>query len=136
MRICCFGTFDLLHVGHVRLLKRARLEGDFLIVGLSTDSLNVEKKDRRPVVPFEQRKEMLLSLECVDEVFAEESLEDKRAYVRAHAIDVIVHGDDATLLQRLGGRRLRARLGRACDASAVVAHRRGGEAGEALPTAG
>lgn len=92
--VCCFGTFDLLHVGHVRLLTRAKTYGTRLVVGLSTDELNVAKKQRVPVIPYSQRREMLLALRCVDDVFAEHDLGAKNAYVRAHNIDLIVHGDD------------------------------------------
>lgn len=93
-RIITFGTFDVFHVGHLRLLERARALGDHLTVGVSTDELNESKKGRRPVFPFEERREILRALRIVDHVFAEESLEEKRRYVTEHEADVLVMGDD------------------------------------------
>lgn len=94
LRIITFGTFDILHVGHLRLLQRARAFGDHLTVGVSTDELNLVKKGRRPVYPFSERCEILSNLTVVDVVFAEESLEAKRDYVLEHRADVLVMGDD------------------------------------------
>lgn len=93
-RIITFGTFDVLHIGHIRILKRAREHGDHLIVGLSSDELNLSKKGRNPVYPFASREELLTSMRCVDEVFKEESLEKKREYILQHKADVLVMGDD------------------------------------------
>jgi glycerol-3-phosphate cytidylyltransferase len=94
MRVITFGTFDLFHVGHLRLLGRARAMGDQLIVGVSSDALNFEKKGRYPVFPERERIEIVSSLRCVDEVFLEESLALKPEYVRRHAADLLVMGDD------------------------------------------
>lgn len=94
LRIITFGTYDIFHVGHLRLLQRARAMGDHLTVGVSTDELNEFKKGRRPVYAFEERCEILRSLECVDAVFAEESLAAKREYLLEHRADVLVMGDD------------------------------------------
>jgi len=94
LRIITFGTYDIFHVGHLRLLQRARAMGDHLTVGVSTDELNEAKKGRRPVYPFAERCEIISNLAVVDAVFAEESLEAKRDYVRQHRADVLVMGDD------------------------------------------
>ena len=84
----------MLHYGHIRILQRARALGRRLVVGLSSDELNMSKKDRAPVYPYSQRKLILESLECVDEVFAEESLEKKGEYCLQFGADVLVMGDD------------------------------------------
>ncbi|WP_262689754.1 adenylyltransferase/cytidyltransferase family protein [Kordiimonas aestuarii] len=93
-RILTFGTYDLLHVGHVRLLKRAAALGDKLIVGVSSDELNISKKGRAPVYSTAERLEIVRSLSCVDEAFIEHSLEAKGDYIREHKADVLVMGDD------------------------------------------
>ena len=92
--VVTFGTFDLMHVGHVRLLEKARSFGDSLIVYLSSDELNLKKKNRKPVYPWAERAEMLSALSCVDDVRVEESLEDKVLYVRESKAAIIVMGDD------------------------------------------
>lgn len=93
-RVVTFGTFDVFHVGHLRLLERARAQGDCLIVGISTDELNRSKKQRDPVYTLAERMEIVSGLRCVDEVFAEESLELKREYLLRHRANVLVMGDD------------------------------------------
>jgi glycerol-3-phosphate cytidylyltransferase len=93
-RVITFGTYDVFHVGHLRLLERARAHGDCLIVGVSTDRLNYSKKQRLPIYPEQERKAIIASLRCVDEVFDEESLELKGEYIRRHRADVLVMGDD------------------------------------------
>lgn len=92
--VITFGTFDLLHIGHVRLLQRARLRGRRLVVGVSSDALNVAKKGRAPIYSLRDRMAMLAELRCVDEVFVEESLEAKADYVRMHSAQLLVMGDD------------------------------------------
>jgi len=89
-----FGTFDLFHFGHLRLLERARSLGDRLIVGISTDRLNYDKKGRYPVFPQDERSAIVRSLRCVDNVFYEESLEMKRDYLLSWSADVCVMGHD------------------------------------------
>lgn len=88
------GTFDLFHFGHLRLLQRAKSLGDKLIVGVSSDSLNVAKKQRKPIYSEKHRMAILSSLKCVDEVFVEESLEDKLKYLQSYNADIFVIGDD------------------------------------------
>jgi glycerol-3-phosphate cytidylyltransferase len=92
--VITFGTFDVFHVGHVRVLKRAAELGDRLVVGVSADALNVAKKGRPPVFSQEERLEIVASLKVVDEVFLEESLEQKRDYIVQHGADILVMGDD------------------------------------------
>ncbi|MDN5789292.1 MAG: adenylyltransferase/cytidyltransferase family protein [Micrococcales bacterium] len=92
--VITFGTFDVFHVGHVRVLKRAAALGDRLVVGVSGDALNVAKKGRPPVFSQEERLEIVSSLAVVDGVFLEESLEQKRDYILEHEADVLVMGDD------------------------------------------
>lgn len=92
--VITFGTFDVFHVGHVRVLARAAELGDRLVVGVSADALNVAKKGRAPVFNQDERLEIISSLAVVDEVFIEESLEKKKEYIVDHAADVLVMGDD------------------------------------------
>ena len=94
--VITFGTFDVFHVGHVRVLARAAELGDRLVVGVSADALNVAKKGRAPVFNQDERLEIISSLAVVDEVFIEESLEKKKEYILDHAADVLVMGDDWT----------------------------------------
>lgn len=93
-RVITFGTFDLFHIGHLHILERARGLGGALVVGVSSDALNFSKKGRYPVYPTAHRLEIVRALRCVDEVFTEESLERKRAYLVEHRADVLVMGDD------------------------------------------
>ena len=92
--VITFGTFDVFHVGHVRVLQRAAELGDRLVVGVSADALNVAKKGRPPVFNQDERLEIIAALKVVDEVFVEESLELKRDYIVEHGADVLVMGDD------------------------------------------
>lgn len=94
VRVITFGTFDIFHLGHLRILQRAKELGDFLIVGVSTDELNRRKKGRSPVYSYAERGEILGALRVVDQVFAEESLEKKAQYIRQFQADVLVMGDD------------------------------------------
>jgi glycerol-3-phosphate cytidylyltransferase len=92
--VITFGTFDVFHVGHVRMLQRAAEHGDRLVVGVSADALNVQKKGRAPVFSEDERMEIVSSLRCVDGVFLEESLERKRDYILEQGAKVLVMGDD------------------------------------------
>jgi choline-phosphate cytidylyltransferase len=92
--VVTFGTFDVFHVGHLRVLERAAALGDRLVVGVSADALNIAKKGREPVFTQRERLEIVAALRMVDEVFVEESLELKRDYLLQHSADVLVMGDD------------------------------------------
>ena len=94
MKIITFGTFDVFHIGHLRILERARAMGDELVVGVSSDQLNYSKKHRYPLYDEKQRVEIIRALKCVDEVFIEESLELKREYIQQFKADCLVMGDD------------------------------------------
>ncbi len=93
-RVVTFGTFDVLHIGHVNILERARALGDRLAVGVSSDALNLAKKGRLPIYAAADRMAMIAALRCVDEVFVEESLELKGKYLQRHCAAVLVMGDD------------------------------------------
>jgi glycerol-3-phosphate cytidylyltransferase len=92
-RVLTYGTYDLFHLGHVRLLARAKALGDVLIVGLSTDEFNAVK-GKTCVMPFEQRRAMLEACRHVDLVIPETCWEQKRSDVVHHGIDTFVMGDD------------------------------------------
>ena len=94
--VITFGTFDVFHVGHLRVLERAAELGDRLVVGVSADALNERKKGRAPVFSEKERLAIVAALRVVDDVFVEESLEQKRDYVISHGADVLVMGDDWT----------------------------------------
>jgi len=94
LRVITFGTFDLLHYGHIRILQRAKEMGTSLIVGVSSDALNEKKKGRKPVYSEFERMEIIRSLRCVDEVFLEESLEKKSEYILNNSADILVMGND------------------------------------------
>ena len=89
-----FGTFDVFHYGHLRILERARELCDYLIVGVSSDELNNSKKGRMPYYSLQERMGILGALRVVDEVFVEESLELKGEYIRKYRADVLIMGDD------------------------------------------
>ncbi len=92
--VITFGTFDVLHIGHIRVLTRAADLGNRLVVGVSSDNLNFSKKGRNPVFSQDERVEIVSNLKMVDAVFIEESLELKREYVLEHQADILVMGDD------------------------------------------
>jgi choline-phosphate cytidylyltransferase len=92
--VLTFGTFDLFHIGHLRILERASKFGEKLIVGVSSDSLNHSKKGIYPTYNENDRIEIVRSIRCVDNVFLEESLEKKREYLIRYGGDVLVMGDD------------------------------------------
>ena len=92
-KVITYGTFDLLHVGHVNLLKRAKEMGDYLVVAISSDEFNAIK-GKKSHFSFEDRKTILESIKYVDEVIAEHTWEQKTEDVKSHDIDVFVIGDD------------------------------------------
>ncbi|WOT06969.1 adenylyltransferase/cytidyltransferase family protein [Shewanella sp. DAU334] len=91
--VLTYGTFDLFHVGHVRLLKRLRALGDRLVVGVSSDEFNTGK-GKKSFCSFEERAEILLATEYVDAVFAENSWDQKRADVKRFNVDIFGMGSD------------------------------------------
>ncbi len=93
-RVITYGTFDLLHYGHINLLRRAKLYGDYLIVALSTDEFNWEQKQKKCFFPYEQRKLLLESIRYVDLVIPEESWDQKIRDVKEYHINTFVIGDD------------------------------------------
>ncbi|EAH5372207.1 adenylyltransferase/cytidyltransferase family protein [Campylobacter jejuni] len=92
--VITFGTFDLFHYGHLRILERAASLGDKLIVGVSSDSLNFAKKHRHPIYSEQERLNIISSLKCVSCVFLEEALELKRDYLLKYQANILVMGDD------------------------------------------
>ena len=91
--VLTYGTFDLLHYGHVEILRRARELGDRLIVGLSTDEFN-EMKGKKCVFSYQKRKKLLEAIEYVDQVIPENNWEQKTEDVKKYGIDIFVMGDD------------------------------------------
>ena len=93
-RVITYGTFDLLHYGHINLLKRAKELGDYLIVCVSTDEFNWSEKGKKCYFTYEQRKSLLESIRYVDLVIPEESWEQKRSDIHEYHINTFVMGDD------------------------------------------
>ena len=93
-KVITYGTFDLLHYGHIQLLKRAKEKGDYLIVALSTDDFNWNSKQKKCYFSYEQRKMLLESIRYVDLVIPEENWEQKISDVKEFKIDTFVMGDD------------------------------------------
>lgn len=93
-RVITYGTFDLLHYGHINLLRRARALGDYLIVALSTDEFNWNKKGKKSYFTYEQRKALLEAIRYVDLVIPEECWEQKITDVETYRADIFVMGDD------------------------------------------
>lgn len=94
IRVITYGTFDLLHYGHINLLRRARELGDYLIVGLSSDEFNRNEKGKECYFSFEQRKTMLEAVRFVDQVIPESNWNQKRRDVHEYGVDIFVIGDD------------------------------------------
>ena len=93
-RVITYGTFDLLHYGHINLLKRAKSLGDYLIAALSTDEFNWNEKQKKCYFNYEKRKQLLEAIRYVDLVIPEESWEQKETDVVLYHIDTFVIGDD------------------------------------------
>src|SRR5690625_7377123 len=92
-KVITYGTFDLLHTGHINLLRRAKEFGDYLIVAISTDEFN-ENKGKKAYYTFEQRKAILEAIRYVDQVIPEHNWEQKIDDVKKYDIDTFVMGDD------------------------------------------
>ena len=93
-KVITYGTFDLLHYGHINLLRRAKSLGDYLIVGLSTDEFNNKEKNKECYFDFENRKLLLDAVRYVDLVVPEENWKQKISDIQKYNIDVFVIGDD------------------------------------------
>lgn len=91
--VLTYGTYDLIHIGHINLLKRAKSLGDYLIVGLSTDEFN-SIKGKRAYYSFEERKAILTAIRYVDLVIEENSWDDKRRHIKEYNVDILVMGSD------------------------------------------
>jgi glycerol-3-phosphate cytidylyltransferase len=93
-RVITYGTFDLLHYGHINLLRRAKAPGDYLIVAISTDEFNWESKHKKTYFTYEQRKQLLEAIRYVDLVISENDWKQKRSDMQEYHIDTFVMGDD------------------------------------------
>lgn len=93
-KIITYGTFDLLHYGHVNLLERAKALGDYLVVVLSSDEFNWDQKNKKCYFSYEERKRLLEAIRYVDLVIPENSWDQKINDVKEFKIDTFVMGDD------------------------------------------
>jgi glycerol-3-phosphate cytidylyltransferase len=93
-RVITYGTFDLLHYGHINLLRRAKELGDYLIVALSTDEFNWNEKSKKCYFSYEKRKQLLEAIRYVDLVIPEENWDQKREDIHLYHVDTFVIGDD------------------------------------------
>ena len=93
-KVITYGTFDLLHAGHINLLRRAKELGDYLIVVVSTDEFNWNEKQKKCYFSYEKRKQLLEAIRYVDLVIPEENWEQKRTDVKEYHVDTFVMGDD------------------------------------------
>lgn len=93
-KIITYGTFDLLHYGHVNLLQRAKALGDYLIVAISTDEFNWNMKNKKCYFTYEERKRLVEAIRYVDLVIPEENWEQKISDVKEYKVDTFVIGDD------------------------------------------
>ncbi len=93
--IITYGTFDMFHIGHLKLLQRQKELGDKLIVAVSTDEFN-EEKNKKTLIPYDQRVEIIKNIKCVDEVIAEKSWDQKINDIEKYNVDIFSIGDDWT----------------------------------------
>ena len=93
-KVITYGTFDLLHYGHIQLLKRAKALGDYLIVALSTDEFNMKEKGKKSYFSYDKRKSLLEAIRYVDLVIPEDNWVQKRSDIHEYHVDVFVIGDD------------------------------------------
>ena len=93
-RVITYGTFDLLHYGHINLLRRAKALGDYLIVAVSSDEFNWNEKRKKCYFTYEQRKTLVEAVRYVDLVIPENSWEQKRSDIHEYHIDTFIMGDD------------------------------------------
>ena len=95
-KVITYGTFDLLHYGHINLLRRAKELGDYLIVALSTDEFNWDEKGKKSFFTYDQKKKLLEAIRYVDLVIPENSWDQKISDVKEFKVDTFVIGDDWT----------------------------------------
>lgn len=93
-KVITYGTFDLFHIGHLNLLRRAKELGDYLIVAVSSDRFNWEEKSKKCKISDKDRMEIVRAIRYVDEVIPEDSWDQKVKDVQKYDIDVFVMGDD------------------------------------------
>ena len=93
-KVITYGTFDLLHYGHINLLQRAKELGDYLIVALSTDEFNWNSKHKKCYFSYDERKRLLEAIRYVDLVIPEENWEQKISDIKEFHVDTFVMGDD------------------------------------------
>ena len=94
MKVLTYGTFDLFHIGHLNLIRRAKTLGTHLTVAISTDEFNLAEKNKRCAQPFAERAEIISSIRYVDEIIPESSWEQKVRDIKERNIDIFVIGDD------------------------------------------
>ena len=92
-KVITYGTFDLIHHGHINILRKAKEFGDYLIVGLSSDEFN-ELKGKAAYYTFEERKMILEAIKYVDEVISEDTWDQKAVDIQSHHVDLFVMGSD------------------------------------------
>lgn len=95
--VITYGTYDLFHIGHLRLLQRAKAlagEDGKLIVAVSTDRFNWVEKHKKCTIPDKDRMEIVAALRCVDQVIPEDNWEQKKTDVAKYGVDIFVMGDD------------------------------------------
>lgn len=93
-KVITYGTYDLLHYGHINLLKRAKELGDYLIVAISTDEFNWNEKNKKCYFSYEERKKLVEAVRYVDLVIPEERWDQKTDDVQEFKVDTFVMGDD------------------------------------------
>lgn len=95
IRIITYGTFDMFHVGHLKLLQRLKELGDELVVAISSDEFN-QLKGKKTLIPYEQRALIIENIKCVDKVICENCWEQKISDIKQYDIDIFAMGDDWT----------------------------------------
>jgi glycerol-3-phosphate cytidylyltransferase len=91
--VITYGTFDMFHIGHLKLLKRLKALGDELIVGVSSDAFN-ESKGKKVMIPYEQRAEIIENIKCVDKVIIEDNWEQKIEDIKKYNVNIFSMGND------------------------------------------
>ena len=87
------GVFDMFHIGHLNILKKAKEQCDYLIVGVSTDEVVKSYKNKKPIIPFEERIAIIKELKCVDQAVPQTSMDKMKAWEK-YDFDVLFHGSD------------------------------------------